>query len=453
MEKEIPMKTILLVRRQATFYLCIFLALAAPWAPQAQESDDELLKSLIDSIGDVNSSDGTYDELRISRIDIRIEGTTDERWVRRQLLFHEGQSFSESAWKDLAERQKALFEGTTLFYSVRIFLQPNPDKTFTAVIELVDGFMMRFNFWPWDLFVGFEHLKNGQDFLGLTLGLNTQAVEWDHPFVHGSIFGYSVDLGHSRTYQEPGWLLDSVDAGGTLYLSHGPMLRAGVEAHTKWWTLPESSWLEPDLSPQAIQKNLSSLGISGSGAVLALGLKTELWPDYQFQSPLGIHAEVGGGALVPLDGGSNGWYVDSSLILFAKPLDKLLLHTRIDVNHRDGEISPVLYPSTGEYRSSEWLRPDRLLTRGTLQVTGLRLFKLGLGFTTLYFHPFAYIDAAETVESPATWSVSGIHCATGGGMTFEFGNPVYLFFTFGLKESISPALAPAFWFSVDVSLY
>ncbi|MBN2353003.1 MAG: hypothetical protein JXD23_10580 [Spirochaetales bacterium] len=432
------------------FFFCALLN-----AQPAADSDDAL-DSLIDSLNIKNEELGIdkTEEVILDSIRIEIAGATRKEWVKANLFFSRGDRFTDAGWKAMARRQKDFFLSTKLFYDARVYIQPTETEGhFVGVVELTDGFLFGFWFWPWDLSAAFRHLMGGNEELGTTLGLNTQGLSWSHPRVADSPFGYGIEGAHEELVKEPGWLEESFRLNGRLFFSLGPVLNAGIEGgFTAWW-LPDSFWLEPQLSASDIAANRLSLGLTGPGYAAQAGVYAELWPFYRFMAPFGCHARAAAGAVFPSEGYTVSYYADLDALVCLKPVEQLVFEIRVLASLRGDTLPATTWADSGDFRSPRSLEPNRAYARGIVQVTGVHVVSIPLGFTSLTFSPFAFWETAETFGSIEQFRPENLSHAFGAALAIGFTAPINLYFSFGVKVSVEASPAAAFLFSVDTDLY
>lgn len=434
-------------------------AIAAGWASaQSASGQDSLLNQLQKSItGKVGQNTGQPSEFTIESISIRPERSTNLKWVKSQLLFHTDERMSLREWQRIASLQRGLLLDSQLYYDAKVYLLPGTaDGENRAIVDLSDGFPYGFFFWPWDATVTWKHMLGGAESLSSTIGLNTQGLDWSDPVPRDLPFGYEVNLSHFLTYRDPGYIETGVQGGGKIYLNHGPVLRIGLMSNAQAWSLPPTSWLEPGLGVATVQSNLSALGLSpnATGSAVDAGGFLSVWPAYQFQRPFGYHLDIAGGVSVPI--GAGGWYggfVELNGVFFAVPVSPLLVELSVHVAGRPGDQPAVLFPVTGAFRSPDVLPQRSWLSVGSLEVMGMKLIDIPLGFTVMSVSPLAYLDAAETATGITGFSAPNVRWATGAGVVVGFGPPIGLYFTFGAKMGIESGTPVGFLFEADTRLF
>lgn len=440
------------------FFALFCFALAALGAFAEDSADDGDLDALV---GDLAASLGIEDtqneppdgSVLLRDIRVRINGTTKEDWVRSRLFIAKDQRFTAAQWRRASTSQADYFLDTGLFYNANVYLQPLPEPgEFVCVVELTDGFMYAFNFWPWDVSVAFKHVLDGNEWLEFTLGPTTQRVNWSHPVVNGTPFSYKLAAGHLFRNHEPGWLEDSFVTEGSLYASIGPWIDTGLESDFRYYSLPDSSLLAPGMNADEVAMRGSLLGLGNSGTISRIGVFAEIWPTYRFMQPFGFNLQAAGGAAFP-SGDEPSWYARSRLRLFVRPVRNLVGELTVSgLSNGPGVPAPV-WPDSGSFRSSSLLESRPTFVRAVFQTTALSVVSAPMGFTTMTLNPYAFIETAGTFDAPADVSVDGMQLSAGGALAVGFSYPVDLYFSFGVQCSISPEPGTSFLFSVETDLY
>ncbi|TCW60256.1 hypothetical protein [Treponema sp. J25] len=415
------------------FFMCIPLLLLAE---SETEDLDTIVDTLIQNLGIEAPQTTSYNgSVYIKDIHIRINGTTKESWVRSRLFISKGQRFTEEQWKQISTQQADYFLETGLFYNANVYLIPSEeDGQFFCVIDLTDGFMYAFNFWPWDVSVAFRHLLNGNELLEVTLGTTTQYVRWSHPVVGGTPFSYKIGGGH--LIREYHWREESYVAEGSLYASLGPWLDTGFETEVRYYILSGSI----------------PFPIETQGSIAKLGFFADIWPVYRFMRPLGFNVQVAGGTVY--GGGTQpAAYARSQVRLYVKPFSNLVGHWTIQGAAVDPYTSPLVWPDPSTFRSPVELDRRPIYLRTYFQTTLLSLLPISLGFSTMTLNPYIFIESAGTFERLNDISIQDMRVSSGTALAFGFSYPVGLYFSFGIKRAVYPDEGISFLFSVDTALY
>lgn len=420
----------------------------------SQDSFDALVATLAENLGiDTSEFQDTDKSIYIRHIRFHINGTTRESWARSRLFIKENHQWQLSEWQRIARLQADYFLQTGLFYNAVVYLEPSQEESyFDAVVELTDGFMYTFNFWPWDVSVGIRHLLRGNEFLEITGGLTTQRIFWSHPIVAGSPFSYALGIGHSFREKEGLWLEESYDIEGKCYLSLSPALDVGSEHKLRRVFFPTSHWLSPDLNTAELSLLRSTFGLGDTETVGLGGLFLELWPVYQFMQPLGYHARVAGG-FVYSNMRSPDWYGDVKTLVFIRPWSTLVAQLFFSAQGVGCGASPLVWPDVTIYRSSHRLSVRPGFLRTFIQVTYLSLISIPLGFTRCTVNPYVFLEGAGTFGNLQEIGNTEFEIAGGAAVAFGFLYPVNLYFSLGVQQSLRPYRGMALLFSVQTNLY
>lgn len=431
-----------------------FVAFGVFAEDSAGDDLDAIVGELAASLGIEETQDAPADEsIHIRDIRIRINGTTKEDWVRSRLFIAKNQRFTEAQWRRVSTSQADYFLETGLFYNANVYLLPLAEPgDFVCVVELTDGFMYAFNFWPWDVSLAFKHLLNGNEWLEFTLGPTTQRVYWSHPVVNGTPFSYKLAVGHLFREYEDGWLEDSFVTEGSLYASIGPWIDTGLESDFRYYSLPESSPLAPSINADDVAIRLSQLGLGNSGSLSRIGVFAELWPNYRFMQPLGFNLQLAGGAAFP-SGDEPSWYARSRLRLYVRPVRNLVGELTLSGLTNGPGVPAPAWPDSTTFRSSSLLEPRPTFVRAVFQMTALSVVSAPMGFTTMTLNPYTFIETAGTFDMPDKVSVDGMQLSAGGALAVGFSYPVDLYFSFGAQCGIYPKQGISFLFSVETDLY
>ena len=433
---------------------CIFIGPVLYAQFNSNDDLDSIVDDLAMSLGVETATSGiSGDTIYIKDIRIQINGTTSENWVRSRLFITKGQNFTSTKWRNVAKKQADYFLETGLFYNANVYLLPYSEPgQFICVVELTDGFMYAFNFWPWDVSVAFKHLLNGNELLEITLGPTTQRINWSHPIVQGTPFSYRIAVGHLFREHKSGWLEDCIVSEASLYGSFGPWFDMGFDTEFRYYSLPTSSPLAPDFNSEYVSVRKSELGLGDSGVISKIGLFAEIWPNYRFMQPLGYNLRLAGGAVLP-ESHNLSWYAQGNMRLYIRPLYNIVGALHLSGYANGPNTSPIIWPNSEMFRSPILLETRPTFIRTAFQLTLLSLIAAPLGFTTMSINPYAFIETAGTFDRLSDFSMNNMHWSSGGAVAIGFSYPVDLYFSFGLKQAIDHNRGMGFYFSVDTDLY
>lgn len=393
------------------------------------EEEDDFLDEILQDYN-LQETDSSDEYLYIEDINIVITGSTRQNWVENKLIIKKNQQYKSNIIQKKINLQKNYFDSTKLFYSSNIYLMPgNKENSYILNVELVDGFFQLYNFYPWDLMWGIRHLLNGNELLYLTLGYNTQSIEWIHPNVGDSLFSYSVFVEHyygDIFFDEK---VNSTDFAIKLYASPSIYLETGVEGEYKF------------LSIKTTKNNM-----------LKYGGFINLIPYVELLKPIGLNFMVSAGGISDL-GRHNGIYLNLEERFLYKPIRFFSIELFSDFKSTLKIESPCLMPDTREFRAPVELERNNLFNRNYIQINYEKALSFSLGFTRLYINPFIFFENAVTVNQLSCVTADRYYYSTGGAVSFEFGMPVNLHFVFGVKQLVYPFRKTGFLFNVQYELY
>ncbi|MCX7655971.1 MAG: hypothetical protein N2Z76_05560 [Treponemataceae bacterium] len=418
------------------------------------DSLDTAVAALVENLGiDSAEFEDHTEEIEIKKIRFIINGTTRENWARSRLFIKENQRWYLQEWQKVARLQADYFLETGLFYNASVYLVPREgEPAFDAVVELTDGFMYTFNFWPWDVTVGVRHLLDGDEFLETTAGLTTQRIFWSHPLVGGTPFSYVIDVGHRFSERKDMWLEDSFFIGGKLYLSLAPAIDLGTEQKFRYILLPNSSILASGRSVGEIQTIKSVWGLPDKEIAGTVGAFVDIWPLYRFMQPLGYHVKVAGG-LAYGENRSSSWYGSIESLVFVRPLPQVVAHIFVSGNTVGSDASPLLWPDVSVYRSSNILPLRPTLWRSFFQLTYFSFISIPLGFTRMTVNGYVFLETAGSFQNPYSLKLEELEQSAGGAVAIGFLYPINLYFSFGIQQSLRPDRGMGLLFSVHTTLY
>lgn len=390
---------------------------------------DDYIAQLAQDLGIESNNDDDSDTIIIRKIKVKIEGSTKESWVLSRLFIKEGDIFTESQWKQKSIDQAAYFLETGLFYNANIYIQAlEEENEFICIVDLTDGYLYTYNFWPWDFSLGFRHLLDADEYLNLTLGSTTQYVYWSHPVIGGTPLSYAVGLGHLEKKTSGYEHEDFFKAEGLLYGSFGPFINTGLESELSYYKIPDQ------------------------GTVSKLGLFLEIFPVYRYMQPFGFNAYTSSGLI--LDSNLNkSWYAQFNSVVVFRPISWLITELGLESSTTGHESPFVSLPDTSSYRGPSVLLKQNTFIRSFAQISFLSVVSKPLGFTTMTINPYTFIDIAGSFPSIKEIDLDSTKTSIGSAIAVGFSYPVGLYFSFGVKKGIRPIENMSFHFSVDINLY
>jgi len=408
------------------------------------------------------------DELFLAAIDAECPPCLDEAYVRsfaRPLKVGDRMKARdlEAALALIAERMSLsrMFYQSSANYE-RLEEGPGDDGIVEVRVTLKasEGFWWTFNFYPWDVSIGYGNLFGEGKQVQSTLGLNTQAFAYYDPSIaYGCLYGLA---GASRAVRlrgggvDPAYLYEEYAIGAELGLSACDDASVGIAFGYRAFRSPDNSFLYPDVeSPSG--SALSGLGLSRDfSSVASAGIRASFGSfSYQKRGGLLGKALLEIDALAAPEAGMAPIPRVSALCflcLDAPTLLRLTLRERITYL---GETAGVGIPEA-LWASASDLRCEGGLISGEFASVfraGLdldRIASIGLGFADLgivpeLFYEFAAArresyDPRPRFQQDIGFLVKAV-ASTPIGRTFAFG------FALGLEGESSSNIT--FVFEVD----
>ncbi|MGP1458750.1 MAG: hypothetical protein ACTTKL_05515 [Treponema sp.] len=412
----------------AVFVICFMSAFG-------DDAEDELFGSLAETLGIEQEEEQAQDEkIVIDDIDITINGTTKLEWVQSKLIIKKEKEYSEKELTRLLTYQKQYFNTTNLFYSSEVYLLPSEQAAhYVLHVNLVDGFMQIYNFSPWDLQWGIRHLLGREELLTVTLGYNTQGIEWNRPAVRGTPFSYYLYADHFYGDYDNNSKINSGTFKSKLFATLGVWTQAGAVGE---YTLYHSDFEK-----------------AGSGHYIKWGGFVNVFPSFEMFTPFGFNLYSEGGYFSEPGKTAASPYFNVHAKALFHPVKIFSAELSGKLYYTGKEAGYVCMPSPFEFRSSETLERKNIFTRMYLQLNLERIFTQHIRFTSMTLNPYVFGEAAATMSSFEKFNAGELHYSAGSALAIGFDMPVNLLFSFGVKCGIAPTPGAKFLFSVDMKLY
>jgi hypothetical protein len=388
------------------------VALAARAACQdaagARPADDEALFLML--FGKAPPEDSPDDRLIVAEISVECPPSLDEAYVRSfARAIRIGEVLTARELDERLGRVQERMSLSNMFYTSsaayeRLEGEAGDDgpAAVRVLLRAGDGFWWGFNFWPWDLSIGYRNLGGRGKQLGATLGLNTQAVSYRDPSVSFGPLYWAAEAAHritlSRGGVDPDYLSEGLSLAGELGMNLADDLSLGLALGCRAFRSPDDCFLYPDYAPPGAS-SLAGVGMTRRFSSLAsAGLRVRLG-EYGYQERGGIKAMASLG-LDALASSAGGWEIAPraealGLARFDAPLLlRLTLRERITYipETAGAGIPQALWATAAEMRCASGLVSGELSSVARVSLGLDRIAAIGLGFAELGIVPELFYE-------------------------------------------------------------